>query len=679
MSLAYDIALDSEKNVIITGYSTDSVDFDPGANLQILRTPDQNPYLAKYDTNGNLLWAHVFPSGWNAYGNSITVDQNDNVIFTGNGTLPTDFDPGAGEFILGQSNPDAGFAFFAKFDPNGNFIFAKEFYGDFGAVPNKVLCDEEGNILLSGRFYGLLDIDPGSAELILNGQNGGGFWAKYDPDGNLIYGKSLSGISNIGDITDMSLCENGDILLSGYFGNLVDFDPGVDEFFMEADSQADRFFARYTSNGNLIWAKRLNINSYGCCSPSENICIRENTQGDILIAGNFKQTADFDPGPGQIYLFGGLATSAYFAKFTAQGNFIWAKSLTGGFCPVYDMEIDCRDNIYLTGSLGGADFDPSSSIAYLQSNLQSASTHFMAKYDIDGNFVNVKQIGGSSSGPLIVSTVLSDEHQYMAGGFRYTVDFDPDEGEELLTMGGTGWNTYFAKYELDIDPDRVDTTICDQDQITLDVTTPNATYLWSTGDTRPTLEVDKPGDYTVVIYQEECTLYQNFNVDFASLPLLEIDSTLKICNDSELNIQLNPLGYNILWSDDSIDSIRTISQPGLYWVQFYDSLCSRTDTFHLDFYDCEVILTMPNVFTPNGDGRNDVFAALQMKGILKAKLFIFNRWGKQIYQSTDLSQGWDGSIAGEPATEGIYNWVVQYQTVLGKSDGQSGTVNLFRE
>ena len=88
---------------------------------------------------------------------------------------------------------------------------------------------------------------------------------------------------------------------------------------------------------------------------------------------------------------------------------------------------------------------------------------------------------------------------------------------------------------------------------------------------------------------------------------------------------------------------------------------------------------MPNVFTPNGDGRNDVFAALQMKGILKAKLLVFNRWGKQIYQSADLSEGWDGTIAGKPATEGIYNWIVQYETILGEFLNDTGTLNLYRK
>ena len=679
MSIANDVAIDSEQNVIITGYSTDSVDFDPGVNQLILFTPDQNPYLAKYDANGNLLWAHVFPSGWIASGNSVTVDQNDNVIFAGNAFMPTDFDPGPNEFILGESNQNGGFAFFAKFDPNGNFVFAKEFYGSFAAIPNRVRCDGNGNILIGGRFYGDIDIDPGPDEYILNGQNGGGFWAKFDPEGNLIYGKSISGISNIGDLRDLWICENGDVLISGYFGSLVDFDPGVDEFLMQAAGASDRFFARYTSEGDFIWAKRLNLNSSGCCSPSEHICIRENSEGDILIAGNFKQTADFDPGPGKTYLFGGLTTSSYFAKFNSQGSFIWAKSIKGGFCPVYDMEIDCRDNIYLTGSLVSADFDPTSAIANLQSNVASASTHYMAVYDTDGNFIRVKQIGGSRSGPLIVSMAISNEQQYMAGGFRYTVDFDPDEGEALLTMDGIGWNTYFAKYKLEIEPIQTDTTLCDQSELKLDVSTSNASYLWDTGATTSTLEIDQSGDYNVVIWQDDCTIYRNFTVDFDSLPRLAIDSLVKLCDNKELDIRLNPAGYNVLWSDNSTDSIRTINSPGIYWVQFYDSLCSRIDTFELEFLDCEVVLIMPNVFTPNGDGMNETFGALQMKGIIRAKLIVFNRWGNQVFESSNLSQGWDGIIAGQPATESVYYWVVQYDTILNEAHSQSGTVNLFKE
>lgn len=400
MSLANDIVLDSQENLIITGYSTDTVDFDPGAEELLLITQDQNPYLAKYDPDGNVLWAHVFPSAWNAYGHSVTVDKDDNVIFTGNGLEPIDFDPGPGEAILGNESTNGGFAFFAKYDPEGNLLFAKEFHGDYGAIPNRVRCDTDGSILIAGRFYGFLDIDPNDGELILDGTDGGGFWAKFDGDGNLIYGNAITGISNLGNITDLSICQNGDFLISGYFGNAVDFDPGLPEWIMTAESAADRFFARYTPDGIFVWAKRLNLNSYGCCGNTENIVIRENGQGDILIAGNFKQTADFDPGAGLSYIFSGLSTSAYFAKFDADGNYIWAKGLIGGFCPIYDMEIDCRDNIYLNGSIGFADFDPSDAYFPFQSNLSSASTHFLASYDADGNFLQVKQIGGSSSGRL---------------------------------------------------------------------------------------------------------------------------------------------------------------------------------------------------------------------------------------------------------------------------------------
>lgn len=92
------------------------------------------------------------------------------------------------------------------------------------------------------------------------------------------------------------------------------------------------------------------------------------------------------------------------------------------------------------------------------------------------------------------------------------------------------------------------------------------------------------------------------------------------------------------------------------------------------------ILEMPNAFTPNGDGINDVYCAKSNhQSIVEFKAYIFNRWGHKIYEWSDIDGGWDGTQGGKPAKPGVY-------FVLVKAKGADGTdynirrdVNLIRD
>ena len=90
---------------------------------------------------------------------------------------------------------------------------------------------------------------------------------------------------------------------------------------------------------------------------------------------------------------------------------------------------------------------------------------------------------------------------------------------------------------------------------------------------------------------------------------------------------------------------------------------------------------MPNVFTPNGDGKNDVFE-IEYQNIWEFEIRIYNRWGTRVYRSSDLEKPWNGMIKGQEAIEGVYFWEIIYEEYDGKGDGYEakkvkGTVTLF--
>jgi len=89
-------------------------------------------------------------------------------------------------------------------------------------------------------------------------------------------------------------------------------------------------------------------------------------------------------------------------------------------------------------------------------------------------------------------------------------------------------------------------------------------------------------------------------------------------------------------------------------------------------------LLIPNAFTPNNDGRNDVFKVLNITDEKLIDFKVFNRWGTILFRTTDANQGWDGTNKGQPQPIGVYGYVIQ----IGYSDGYvetyKGTVTLIK-
>jgi gliding motility-associated-like protein len=95
------------------------------------------------------------------------------------------------------------------------------------------------------------------------------------------------------------------------------------------------------------------------------------------------------------------------------------------------------------------------------------------------------------------------------------------------------------------------------------------------------------------------------------------------------------------------------------------------------------LLEVPNVFTPNGDGKNDEFR-VSYKSLISFKGQVFNMWGRLLYAWDDPAKGWDGTIGGVPAAEGAYMYVIEAVGADKDQDGKPmkyvyrGDINLLR-
>ncbi len=93
--------------------------------------------------------------------------------------------------------------------------------------------------------------------------------------------------------------------------------------------------------------------------------------------------------------------------------------------------------------------------------------------------------------------------------------------------------------------------------------------------------------------------------------------------------------------------------------------------------DSKIVLSIPNVFTPNGDGKNDFFEIKSNSQPKNFFLVIKNRWGRKVFESNDINNSWNGKIDNENCSEGVYFYTIQFpsQDVI---EQKSGFVHLYR-
>lgn len=91
----------------------------------------------------------------------------------------------------------------------------------------------------------------------------------------------------------------------------------------------------------------------------------------------------------------------------------------------------------------------------------------------------------------------------------------------------------------------------------------------------------------------------------------------------------------------------------------------------------KINISIPGAFTPNADGRNDLFRAIYGPDISQVDFSIFNRWGQLVFEDRGTHKGWDGYLLGQPQPAGTYAWSFRYTTPTGQQKQLSGTMVLI--
>lgn len=208
-----------------------------------------------------------------------------------------------------------------------------------------------------------------------------------------------------------------------------------------------------------------------------------------------------------------------------------------------------------------------------------------------------------------------------------------------------------------------------------------ASYLWHDGSTNGSYEASGIGEYYVTVEDNNgCKGSDTVRItQILPLPANFLPGDTSICNYANLLLRPKNNYSQYLWNTNATGVSITITQPGKYWLRVTDShSCTGADTILVLPKECLVGLYAPNAFTPNNDRWNDTFRPI-LGGIVESyELSIYNRYGQKIFSTTDLHQGWDGTIAGKKQDSNSFVWTCRYKLEGQAERVERGTVTLIR-
>ena len=228
---------------------------------------------------------------------------------------------------------------------------------------------------------------------------------------------------------------------------------------------------------------------------------------------------------------------------------------------------------------------------------------------------------------------------------------------------------------------------------------PDAVYTWymnddlMTGEFSDSLIVSNDAHYQLVIEDLACNTTET--VDYYIAPPLVIeDRIMKPCAETlPIDIIADDQNQSVIWTWDyyaslgdygsgnadtsfshSIQALEQVINSGVYVIQVEQEHCEETGTIVIRFEPEECNLIIPNIMTPDGDGKNDTFEVTSIRRYPGSSIQIFNRWGTLVYEDTDYNGKWSGD--GLP--DGVYFYIVGLKTNDG-IDYYRGDLTIIRK
>ncbi|MBK8192181.1 MAG: gliding motility-associated C-terminal domain-containing protein [Lewinellaceae bacterium] len=208
-------------------------------------------------------------------------------------------------------------------------------------------------------------------------------------------------------------------------------------------------------------------------------------------------------------------------------------------------------------------------------------------------------------------------------------------------------------------------------------------YLWSTMESTPTIIADKEGQFTVEVSSDALCFYlpDTTSINILPPPMGQITANAdSLCEERQALLFADgaPV-FTYLWSTGENTPVITVSATGTYTVTMTNPCGSTTVSVEVPRLGCICDIQFPNAFTPDNDSNNDRFQPVKpCSNFTEFQLFVYNRWGENVYAGTAQNEGWNGENNGLPAPSDVYVWYATFKTPEGEKKTMQGDVTLLR-
>jgi len=430
-------------NIVITDFITPTITF---GNITLSNYSPSYYYsdiaIVKYDNQGNVVWAKSYGGPRVDQATAITIDQAGNFYIVGGFLDSIVFD----SVTLTADPTGAAGNFIAKFDTNGNLIFAKKVTNDSSATAiNCIKTDNAENIYLTG-FFNTPSIQLGSITLnyedyISAGSSNRSYVAKMDSQGNYLWAKASQssdahylGIMPYG----LDVDTNGNVYVGGHFGcNTIRF--GAITLTKTATIYTFNFnmyLVKYDTNGNELWARNTGSNyDNGTCTRT----VKTDLNNNVYAAGYFSNTVNF----GTTTLNASGGSQQFIVKYDPSGNVLWAKAATAtaGYNTIHSIDVDENNCLYTAGTYNNTQLNFGNGVS-LTNTVPTDGAVFVVKYTSEGEAVWARKATSLNANNGLNIDCKSQNEIYVCGTFNNpTMTF----GNQMVTKSENNSDLYLAK------------------------------------------------------------------------------------------------------------------------------------------------------------------------------------------------------------------------------------------
>lgn len=412
-------SIDAAGNIIVTGYFSSTVDFDPGTTTNsITAVSGTDFFISKFDANGNYLWTKTFGDLNTDYAYGVATDASNNIYVSGEFSSDSlDMDPGAGTFMV-YNSVFASYQFegyLLKLDSSGAFQWCNTMKGAASDYARSIVITPSQDVIIGGYYNTAINLDP-AGQVVSNGL-ADCYLAKFDNAGNFGWLRTFGGA---GTDNLLALDVRGyHLIATGTFNNIVDFDPSIDTLNLISNGSTDIFLLELDAvDGTLNWANRFGSNLADLVA---SIAIHPN--GNIYVSGSFIDSTNLDPSGNAAIIHSVDQRDGFIAKYDSTGGYIFGHRVGSvgidyGRCIAADPSID---EFWTAGYFNAGNFypDPNSSSTIFP-NI-GANDAFICKYGscsfpvINAQPVNTGTCPGGNASFVVNATGSNLTYQWQIG------------------------------------------------------------------------------------------------------------------------------------------------------------------------------------------------------------------------------------------------------------------------